>query len=275
MKKYIEAYKKLYSSVYGKDHLPYKEEREKLSNFVAMRGKNYDKKGKQDIRFLTVGRATNGWGRGLPTDNAESFAVEAYRTFTAQNRFESDWHMQENGCNPFSSYIKLDGVKPENGKYFLSKSPFINTSLNIYGGLCYKNAEKSLLLYNEIAWSNIYKVAPTVGGNPSTKLIYAQAQACVSILKEEIRLLEPTHILLEVDKSWISWSTRGEIKFDFMDAFGDYECYCKKLPCDVKKGIVQCAFKSGISKVLVTARPETIDKSEYVKNVIKAFNAIG
>ena len=216
----MERLKKLYAELCENVFLKeskYKETR--LSSFVAMRGKNY--KEDNTVRFMVVGRAVNGWGESMSQESAEEYAEEAVKLFEDPNRFQTEWDMRLENDEPYSEYTVLDddgNPVIQNGKavkkrYYLSKSPFWSTTLGIYKKL--SGSEKSDC-YEDIVWNNIYKVAPLKEGNPSTNLIYAQAKTCVKILREEIRLLNPTHILLVIDKSWISWTSRNKVMFDFM-----------------------------------------------------------
>lgn len=230
MEKYIESYKQLYEAVYSEKKKKYIETQ--LSNFVTMKGKRYDEKiGKDNVvRFMLVGRATNGWGRGIDTSTQEAYVKGAVELFKQNTRFETEWGergMKDGENNPYSEYYEVDenGVpdKEKLKKYYLSKSPFWSTALKIYQELSKDEIHEKTDWYEDIVWSNIYKIAPLKEGNPSTGLIYAEAPACVKLLKEEIRILKPTHILLVIDQSWLSLSPRGKTKFDFKEVFEGYE----------------------------------------------------
>lgn len=272
MEKLRNLYKQLYNDVHdGKKTFVETE----FSNFVTMRGKRYDQipKDGNAVRFMVVGRAVNGWGASRKSD-AESYADEAIELFKDDIRYDSEWHMEDIHTDPYSKYNKKD----KNGKeieceYHLLDSPFWNTAIGICNRLHNRENYAIKDVYEDFVWSNIYKIAPKEEGNPSTNLIYAQAKTCVEILKEEIRLLEPTHLLLVIDKSWVSWSSRHKIMFDFMKAFDDYECHCKTILKNEDKDIVQCAFTAGGCKVLITCRPETLGRNEYINAVKSAFDS--
>ena len=262
MERLKQLYKELHKNVYF-DQKSYKETA--LSHFVAMRGRRYDEN--KSVRFMTVGRAVNGWGDSMSHLSSEAYAEEAARLFDNSNRFQDEWKMKFDNGEPYSEYVDGNGTTK---RYYLSKSPFWSTSMEVYRGL---SDSKENNCYEDFVWNNIYKVAPKDAGNPSTNLIYAQAETCVKILKEEIRLLNPTHVLLVVDKSWLSWTSRNKVMFDFMKAFEVYECCCQSID-DQDKAIVQCAFKADGRKVLVTSRPETVDRKRYVNAVVNAFGKI-
>jgi len=259
MEKMKEAYAKLYRAVFGEGHMKYKEE--EVCSFVAMKGSEYDNQ--DEVRFMLVGRATNGWGKILSTDSEQAFSSDAKARLREINRFEKEWKMKDCKGNPYSEYKDKDGnIK----KYFLSHSRFWNYSREVWERIT--DVKHKPDWFNCITWSNIYKIAPEESGNPSTNLIFAQAESCVEILKEEIKILKPTHILLVIDEGWIAWKSRKKC-FNFMEAFEDYEecnAAVTKNQC-----IVQRALKKGKTKVLVTCRPENRKKEEYVNEVVNAF----
>lgn len=53
-----------------------------------------------------------------------------------------------------------------------------------------------------IAWSNLAKIAPAAGGNPSAKLYASQYEACVAALRQELAELDPGVVLLIAGESW-------------------------------------------------------------------------
>ena len=269
MERLSGLYKELYHKVYGETKkIKFKET--ELSNFVAMRGCRYNESTR--TRLMIVGRAVNGWGKGMRTDSADTYACDAVKLFENETRYTSspnEWKMKNTGENPYAEYVKKkDSGENELKRYDLSKSPFWSASKEVWSRL---SGEDRSDWYEDIVWNNLYKIAPFREGNPSTNLIYAQAETCVDLLKEEIRLLKPTHVLLVIDKTWISWKSRGKVKFDFMKAFEGYQCQYEKALNGVDQSIVQCAFTVGDCKVLVTCRPEPIGREEYVQNVTKAF----
>ena len=260
MKKYLEAYKELYTSVYDG---PKKYKETNLADFIAMKGKRYSEENKK-VRFMLVGRATNGWGE-LNKKSIDSYVQDVYKTFTQEDRFHTEWNMKDIDNNPYSEYV--DSKDGKTKKYYLSKSPFWSSSKEVWCKI--NHIDNKPDWFDDIVWSNIYKVAPMESGNPSTSLIYAQAPACVKILKEEINTLKPTHILLVIDESWISWTYRKKVMFDFMEAFDNIKDFTRVIP--ENQQIVHKAFISNGIKVIVTCRPEQVSREEYADVVFETF----
>jgi hypothetical protein len=77
--------------------------------------------------------------------------------------------------------------------YNTNKSAFWRTikkiSMAIY-------PEKSDNWYKMVAWSNLYKLSPQAEGNSTEAQKTAQFESCLSILKKEISIMSPKHIVM-------------------------------------------------------------------------------
>lgn len=253
MFEYQQAYGKLYDSVYGTDCA---HSNVKLSNFVAMRGKLYDQ---HTTRLMVVGRATNGWGEALNVNVREEYVDQAASLFKQNDRVQPEWNMSGTYHSPYSVYDKIDAdgaVTEKDAKYYLSKSSF----WRVARATCYHllpNAgkapeEKETYWLDNIAWSNMYKIAPLKEGNPNERLIKAQQEACKDILKAEIQALVPTHIILMTDKTWFDQYAFGEI-FD-----------CKNIIEYDSEEIIQRVYLFDNRTVLLTKRPENYSLESFM-----------
>jgi len=55
--------------------------------------------------------------------------------------------------------------------------------------------------YSHIAWTNLYKIAPSAGGNPNSKLQKQQKKYSFDILQQEIIALSPEYVIM-LTSSW-------------------------------------------------------------------------
>lgn len=55
---------------------------------------------------------------------------------------------------------------------------------------------------SHIIWSNVCKVAPAAGGNPDDSLYYAQLPTAQKIMKKEIEIFSPKHVVLLTGEGW-------------------------------------------------------------------------
>lgn len=58
--------------------------------------------------------------------------------------------------------------------------------------------------YENVAWTNLYKIAPAAGGNPNGRLQKKQREYCFSILEKEIEILTPQYVIM-LTSGW-EWS---------------------------------------------------------------------
>ena len=141
-----------------------------LYPFFMQWGRSFDTTGKRGILF--VGKATNGW---ITADRN----LDALFDENNENRiFNRDDQMEwvEN----------LSGV---NEVYNTNKSAFWRVvkefSIQFF---------KSNKWYENIAWTNLYKISPEEG-NPGGSLKRKQLPICNEILKKEIEILNPRSVI--------------------------------------------------------------------------------
>ncbi len=136
--------------------------------FCMQWGKDFPTESNKGILF--VGRAVNGWDKA---DNADEVFDEGSGIFAAENQMR---------------WVEEDGE--------LSESAFWRV---VKGVASHFYPEK---WWAHVAWSNVCKVAPYSGGNPSDSLYYAQLEDCCKILQEEIRILSPKVVVFLTGDNW-------------------------------------------------------------------------
>ncbi|MCM1245839.1 MAG: hypothetical protein NC293_09390 [Roseburia sp.] len=228
MERLQNAYKKLYLHMNTKEGYRLNGKTvflKDLSHFVGCKGEKYDSSA---VKLLLVGRAVNGWSQ-FSIDSAEEFAKDAVMQFEDEPLV---WiYDEEKGC-----------LGNGNG-YFLNKSPFWRTSREIWKKI--SNNVDHIDTANDkwtdyIAWTNLYKVAPQDGGNPTTTMRNDQLEACREILVAEVKALNPTHILFVT--GYEGW-------------FDEFE--------DIVHG--------DSIKIVTACRPEFRNETDYVKDICEKF----
>lgn len=144
---------------------------EDICTFTLQWGENYPFDEKAGLLF--VGKAVNGWITN-ETDAAKLFDISnSERVFARGDQME--WVNNLSG--------NTDGY---------------NTRKSAFWRLIKKVAETYYpeKWYSNIAWTNLYKVAPWEGGNPNGKLQNTQRKHCFDILKKEIEILNPNYVIL-------------------------------------------------------------------------------
>lgn len=171
------VYRKLLESMEASN---YRNRSQNLSCFSAQKGKFYN----NNVMF--VGRAVNGWGTEFKLKNIDS-------NLLLDNLFSS---LPNNNC-PLKWVESSWGITD---KYNPNKSAFWRVvkqiSENINGLDCSHHWS------SKVIWSNLYKIAPNEGGNPSDGLCNAQFNACNELLEAEIREFKPKYIVFLTGYNW-------------------------------------------------------------------------
>lgn len=192
--------------------------------------------------LMIVGRAVNGW--------------------------DQEWAKEPNeiAAQVLENHFDIDGLSclPETDGYYFSRSRFIVVAKEILQlfGVSEDNWASKL------AWSNLYKVAPAVAGNPNGEVQHIQREAAIRILKKEIEIIQPKHVLFMTGYDFPSWTWRNsKTEESFVAAFGIK-------PISEFGEIVEGYANYNGSKILVTCRPETKEIKSFAEAVRSAFEKI-
>ena len=141
-----------------------------LYPFFMQWGESFDTTGKRGILF--VGKATNGWVTADRNLDALFDENNENRIFNRDDQIE--W---------------VENLSGENEVYNTNKSAFWRVvkefSIQFF---------KSNKWYENIAWTNLYKISPEEG-NPGGSLKRKQLPICNEILKKEIEILNPRSVI--------------------------------------------------------------------------------
>lgn len=154
-----------------------------LTAFHALRGPAWRNE------LMVVGRAVNGWGEEgwAPSDAADG---EWRRVRTSVMRKMTFWELAnqsgeiENHWGP--------GYNPRTSAFW-----------RVIRGVSIQIMQAENSRWTErLVWSNLYKIAPSEGGNPSKKLCELQEAAAIKLMAEELRVYRPRRLLLLTGNSW-------------------------------------------------------------------------
>lgn len=248
--------KDLYGKLYQRAVVPYRNNQslEDLSCFVSMKGTLFDT---SDVRLFVIGRAVNGWSC-LQCKTEQEFGDAAKRKF---NEVGFQWiENTEEGFKALHNKPK-EGDKP----YFLSSSPFWRVAYKIWCGLTHSDGGEFI---KRIAWSNLYKISPKEGGNPTNTTCKRQFEACKEILEAEIKAYRPTHILIITDYNRWYAPQQG---CDFSGLFKDSQCRGSNY--ENKKifveGTAKFALDGKLIPVIITCRPERRKEQDFVEEALR------
>lgn len=213
----------------------------KLCLFIPRTGSSYPGQRK----LMIVGRAVNGWDHHLTAErvaNADDRATFLERVLK-----------YENGPNGNMTWVEDHWPRPK-GKYSTSRSAFwrMNRKVAAHFGIEEPGWSKHL------AWTNLYKLAPAGGGNPSGELCRAQFAACKRLLRMEVERLKPSIVLALTGWGWI-------------------EPFLGELGAEVKAtggSLVAAAGTIGDSRFVVAEHPQRKPEGEMVREVMRALKGV-
>ncbi len=178
----------------------------KTAKFCMQWGKDFPQGENQG--FLFYGRANNGWISS--SDNVEELFAEGGEDCIFARKNQMEWMAKD----------MVDDYRP-------SSSAFIRTIRNVASEY-YDNWPC------HVAWSNLYKVAPWEGGNPSDTLCYAQLEDCKKIMQEELAFTSPLAVVMLTGYYWAKdflEYMNGGLEPNCIDreAWGSYEAWAYRL----------------------------------------------
>lgn len=163
---------------------------ERLTGFLAMRGHAYDGE------LMWVGRAVNGWVKPgcTPTELRDAARADAL----VQAVLGKAVVASEDPCplrwvaNPWSG--KKDDYNPARSAFWRTA----RRTLSAVGGAGASEQAWS----SRLVWSNLYKVAPEKGWNPSATLAALQRARCRELLLHEIATFRPRRLVFATGMDW-------------------------------------------------------------------------
>lgn len=218
-----------------------------ITGFLACVGRHYE----GDL--LVVGRAVNTWD-GLqfyPDDlrdgkHATAFADQILRTAT-----------DGTGDNGPMKWVSDDWGASEG--YNTRRSAFWRIA---YSTISELSSEKGA--GNEwaerLAWSNLYKLAPAEGGNPSERLSMIQFSNCLKLFFLELEMLKPKNVLIMTGLDWaqafLDTTSQWKRTEGLIEATGVYNC----------SDDTQC-------RLVVTPHPQGKAEDELMHEIVSAISS--
>lgn len=218
-----------------------------LTGFLSMEGNLYDNS------LMVVGRSVNAW--------ADSWDVNLLSEINTRNDFINDTinSVTSNGTNaekcPMRWVTERWGSK---AGYNTAKSAFWRSIKNIVEGLSIADTSKEDWP-SFLTWSNLYKVSPYSGGNPSNSLCSLQFEECKKLLMDEVKHYCPKKILF-LTGHWALKFLDGAVKYHELP----------KMKQITKVGTLACQRETEIQFV-VASHPQGKPQTEWVDNVLKSF----
>jgi hypothetical protein len=205
--------------------------------------------------LAVVGRSPNGWHvKYAPDELLKPGALERIVDETLQS---SRGRGERDECPML--WVGKDWVNP--GAYSTGRSAFWRVARAVAWRLGVADIDKpSWPTY--LAWSNLYRVAPSSGGNPSASLREAQVAESMDLFEAEMAEWKPKRVLMLTGLDWAQKFLRGDCLSVPGTASGKYVEGVFEL------GLAGCARKA---TVVVSKHPARKPETPLLEEVVTAF----
>jgi hypothetical protein len=190
--------------------------------------------------LMVVGRAVNDWHNYFEIGDTESAWNASLGVLDELKTRNLDWVKEAWGT--------------KSGGYNTKKSAFWRVAVRVSEAL-FNSDDWSI---DRIAYSNLYKVAPEGGGNPSDRLCDAQFASVKEILDVEIAALNPKVVLCSTGWNWAS---------PFFEGY-------QALMSDYPFRIIEAVLKKDNTLVIVAPHPQGKDEELICSEVQKVREMI-
>ena len=217
-----------------------------LVGFMSMVGRAYSGE------LMVVGRAVNGWGAKemLPveldsSDASHTYAEEVLASVSDPTNCPMGWVTAQWGA-----------PRP---KYSTKSSAFwrsIYSVINALGTVTPGDEDWP----SHLVWSNLYKVAPAAGGNPSNFLCDLQLPGCIDLLREELAAYQPRRVLFLTGLNWAK---------PFADALGLPLCMNPSF-CQVE-AFGEVPFNGQLLRFAIASHPQGKPESVWASEVLSVL----
>jgi len=217
-----------------------------LTFFCAIQGQQSNQE------LMVVGRSVNGWTTERTPNQLNS--QSASRTLIQEMRGFSQ--STDSNC-PMNWVVQSEGAKPYNTRRSAFWRVMRNVSFNLFVGVNSERWSSSLI------WSNLYKVSPSSGGNPSAKLIAIQLPFCIQLLRQELLQWTPKRLLFLTGWSWAApFFQDGQIIFAQEESRKFVEAV----------GYIQVSGSIHRIRTVIAPHPQSKDETSITQQIIKSFS---
>lgn len=217
-----------------------------VTGFLAMAGRLYGNE------LMVVGRAVNGWTEGVtPSELSSPSSVTAY----AEKVFKSV--VGDESCP--MAWVTDCWANPDS-EYNTKKSAFWRAIRAVVAESGVANTDDATWP-SHLVWSNLYKIAPAEGGNPSNALCQVQLAGCISLFQQELNDYRPRRLLFLTGLDWAEPYLQHVAPTFTPTPAGGYV-----------EALADIRHESGhATKVVVAAHPQGKSGSVWVQEVMNAF----
>ena len=154
---------------------------ERMTGFAALRGS------KDQGELMVVGRAVNGWEKGRHPKTLLEPSERKCWAHGLTTKWDMSWVIEQ-----------WQTRKPR--EYNTATSAFWRVIRRVTQQLVQNASESDWS--SHLVWSNLYKVSPSTGGNPTSAMMQVQRPGCRNLLKLELEVFRPKRVLFLTGWDW-------------------------------------------------------------------------
>ena len=221
-----------------------------LTAFWPMCGHNW--KGE----LMVVGRAVNGWTDPWPPAKAADAVGRSEIVSMTLLASQGDG----SGC-PMLWVSRLWGARRP---YNTRRSAFWRVIRQAVGAL--DVCDPALPVWpSSLTWTNLYKLSPAAGGNPSAGLIRLQQELCLELLRQEVVDYKPARLLFLTGMDWAQ---------PFLSRMGDLVTRWQGSGPVQTAGVLRIRELASPVAVVVGQHPQGKGDGRYVEGLRAAWSKV-
>ena len=139
--------------------------------------------------LLVVGRAPNGWS--VEWDATVDTSHDAIADAAAERRRASEG----DGSDPMDWITWSEGIRT---RYSTDDSAFWRVSRRVRAGLIGESEDWP----RDLAWTDLAKIAPWGGGNPTGRALQVQREHAPALFAREVAEIAPARVLVMAGRWW-------------------------------------------------------------------------
>jgi hypothetical protein len=233
-------------STIGSNHMSLP--KELLTAFVGMRGSM------SNGELVVVGRAVNGWAEGR---YAEGFGDAVGRSAIVDVMFNQS-QIETQSCPMKWLAVAWSGPRDSGHPYNAKKSAFWQMVQAVAVEQLEIAKPDDHQWTSHLGWTNLYKVSPFCGGNPSQPLRTLQLDPCRRLLKTELVQWHPKRILMLTGLDWAK---------PFLDSLNAHPTLTSQCRFVEAVGTFLLPGTHKPTKLIVAKHPQRKPRQEFVSEI--------
>lgn len=223
-----------------------------ITGFLPLRGSRFEPT--RDL--MVVGRAVNGWE--LEELDFQASKANLSDPDLCEKFIDAVIDQSKTDDNCPMKWICEYWANEDKSAYNTKRSAFWRAIHQVEQRLGIYEKDVNNCWASHLVWSNLYKIAPAHGGNPSDALCEMQLEGCRKLIQAETTIFKPKRLLLLTGWLWAK---------DFKDILKIEECNNGQV-----EAVGEITYNEYTTEVVVASHPQGKPQEEWVDDVMSVFD---